>query len=689
MKEKGGEILIFAGTTEGRRLSGVLAASGVRHTVCVATEYGKKIMKEHPLAKLHQGRMDSGQIFDFLQNGAFRVIVDATHPYAAQVTENIRLAARRAGLPCLRLLRERDAQEESGTVSFFDSHEACARALERQEGNILLTTGSRELEKYCGSEELRRRLFVRVLPSGESILACQKQGLEGRQILAMQGPFGAELNAAIIRQYGISCLVTKDSGRIGGFEEKLEAAERTGIPAFVVGRPREEEGLSFAEVAEKLEELCKCRLKPAGRMEITLAGAGMGGLDCLTEETRRTVAGADLLLGAPRLLKAFPGAGRKEPFYRAEQIIPFLEGLQKEGRSVERAAVLFSGDSGFYSGCRNLLPALQREVEEGRLDASVRVLPGISSVSCLAACLGASYEDAAVVSLHGKWRPGLMRLIRRTEKTFLLTSGVKDINRLGSSLVEAGLSGCEIWTGRNLSTPEQSVRKLTPRECCSLTEEGLYTCLVRNPSPMPESASCGLPDESFIRGSVPMTKEEIREISICKLRLQKNSTVYDIGGGTGSVSVEMARLSDEIQVFSIEQKEEAAELIERNREKFLLDNLTVVRGRAPECLTELPPATHAFIGGSGRGLPEILDVLYRINSRMRVVINAVTLETAGRITEILNRYPVEEEEVVQVQVSRAGKAGAYHLMRAENPVWICAFRFRDTAPLLRKGKEEK
>ena len=115
----------------------------------------------------------------------------------------------------------------------------------------------------------------------------------------------------------------------------------------------------------------------------------------------------------------------------------------------------------------------------------------------------------------------------------------------------------------------------------------------------------------------------------------------------------------------------------------------MVRGRAPECLTELPPATHAFIGGSGRGLPEILDVLYRINSRMRVVINAVTLETAGRITEILNRYPVEEEEVVQVQVSRAGKAGAYHLMRAENPVWICAFRFRDTAPLLRKGKEEK
>src|SRR5699024_6720145 len=99
LKEKGGEILIFAGTTEGRRLSGVLAASGVRHTVCVATEYGKKIMKEHPLAKLHQGRMDSGQIFDFLQNGAFRVIVDATHPYAAQVTENIRLAARRAGLP--------------------------------------------------------------------------------------------------------------------------------------------------------------------------------------------------------------------------------------------------------------------------------------------------------------------------------------------------------------------------------------------------------------------------------------------------------------------------------------------------------------------------------------------------------------------------------------------------------------
>lgn len=677
MEKEGGEILIFAGTTEGRRLSEVLAASGVRHTVCVATEYGEKIMKEHPLAKVHQGRMDSGQIAGFLQSGAFRVIVDATHPYAGQVTENISQAARRAGMVCLRLLREQEPEKKSGTIRFFDSHEACARALEWEKGNILLTTGSRELEKYCGSEELKRRLFVRVLPSGESILACQRQGIAGKQILALQGPFSAEMNAAMIRQYEIACLVTKDSGRNGGFGEKLEAAEKTGIPVFVIGRPREEEGLSFAEVVGKLEEICKCRLRPAGRMEITLAGAGMGNPDCLTGEVRRAVSDADLLLGAPRLLEAFPGAAKKEPFYRAEQIIPFLEGLQKEGRSVERAVVLFSGDSGFYSGCRTLLPALQREVEEGRLDAALRVLPGISSVSSLAACLGISYEDAAVVSLHGKWQPGLMRTIRREAKTFLLTSGAKDINRLGSSLSEAGLCGCEIWAGRNLSSPEQSVRKLTPQECCSLTEEGLYTCLVRNPSPIPESVSCGLSDENFIRGRVPMTKEEIREVSICKLHLHKNSTVYDIGGGTGSVSVEMAGLSDKIQVFAIEQKEEAVELIERNREKFLLDNLMVVRGRAPECLKELPPATHAFLGGSGGSLPEILDALYRINPRMRVVINAVTLETVNRIMEIPGRYPVEEEEVVQVQISRAQEAGAYHLMRAENPVWICAFRFRD------------
>ena len=151
--------------------------------------------------------------------------------------------------------------------------------------------------------------------------------------------------------------------------------------------------------------------------------------------------------------------------------------------------------------------------------------------------------------------------------------------------------------------------------------------------------------------------------------------VYDIGSGTGSIAVEIAGLSENIQVFAIEQKEEAVSLIERNREKFQLENIEIVKTKAPEGLSELPIPTHAFIGGSGGRMKEIVSVLYQLNPKMRVVINAISMETICEIKEILSLYPIKNEEIVQLQVSRAKSVGRYHLMQAENPVWICAFHF--------------
>ena len=173
-----------------------------------------------------------------------------------------------------------------------------------------------------------------------------------------------------------------------------------------------------------------------------------------------------------------------------------------------------------------------------------------------------------------------------------------------------------------------------------------------------------------------MTKEEVREVSICKLHLHREAVVYDIGSGTGSIAVEMAALSDEIQVYAIEQKKEAVSLIAQNKEKFQLDNLTVVETRAPEGLSELPKATHALIGGSGGNLKEILQTLYDANPTMRVVMHAISMETICEMKEVISMYPIENEEMVQIQVSRTKKAGWYHLMQAENPIWICAFDFR-------------
>ena len=173
----------------------------------------------------------------------------------------------------------------------------------------------------------------------------------------------------------------------------------------------------------------------------------------------------------------------------------------------------------------------------------------------------------------------------------------------------------------------------------------------------------------------PMTKEEVREVSICKLHLTKNAVVYDIGSGTGSVAIEIAGLSAGANVYAIERKPEAVKLLYQNRQHFGMDNIQIIEAYAPEGLEDLPTPTHAFIGGSGGNLKEILKTLYRKNPRMRVVINAISMETIAELKEAVESFPVEEAEIVQMQVSRVKKIGSYHMPQAENPVWICSFTF--------------
>ena len=685
------KILIFAGTTEGRKLSEYLAEAEINHTICVATEYGAIVLRQHPLIKVHQGRMNQEQIAEFISNGKFDVVVDATHPFAKEITYNIQAALKemeRIGIsiPYLRLKRDGITERENG-ITYFETNEECVKALEDTEGNILLTTGSKELYKYCVSEGIKHRLYVRVLPSVESLSLCTEQGICGKQVIAMQGPFTAEMNEAIIRQYEIAYLVTKESGVPGGYQEKINAAKRTGVRIFVIGCSDEGEGYSFSEICQKLEDIGGEKFRAKNQikenMEIILAGIGMGHVNGLTKEVERVISEADILLGAERMLNTVCSKAEKHPFYQAEQIIPYLHDIQSESLYMKniKVLILFSGDSGFYSGCQPLYAALEKEITEGRIKASLRILPGISSIAYLASCIGESYHDAAVYSIHGKKLYNLAHRIKSRSKTFLITSGVKDINQLGELLTDAGMQKCEIITGYQLSYEEQRVERHTPLECMELKEEGLYTCFVKNPYATQRRLTHGVADGQFIRDRVPMTKEEIREVSICKLRLKEKAVVYDIGSGTGSIAIEIAGISDDIQVYAVEQKHEAVLLIEKNKKKFELQNVTVVESRAPEGLTELPMATHAFIGGSGGRLKEILVSLRQMNPDMRVVVNAVSMETICEMREILSMDDmIKEEEIVQLQVSRAKKAGNYHLMQSENPVWICAFDFCGKEP---------
>lgn len=686
-------ILIFAGTTEGRKLSEHLCERGIEHTVCVATEYGEIVLQENPLAHVHMGRMDSEGMRSFFAQQKCKLIVDATHPYAAVVTENIKQAVYAfnkahavtdnkadscisENIEYVRLKRDTDISADYDNIRYFEDNEACARALNNTDGNILLTTGSKELSVYCKTSDVRERLYVRVLPGLESISLCMHNDITGKHILALQGPFSTQLNEALIDQYDIRCLVTKKSGAAGGFIEKIAAAKNKSIPVYIVGQSGKDDGMSFEAVCEYIDS--KYIDSKYNKLHIILAGIGMGNDACMTKAVSDAIESADILLGASRMIEKYSAKIEKKPYYLAEQIIPYLHEICEDTEKFSNVLILFSGDTGFYSGSRKLYMATKNEIFEGKLNADVSILPGISSVSYMAAAVGETYSDAYICSIHGVKLSNITSRISRHAKTFMLMSGVKDVNMLGqllSSDERYGLQNSSVTVGYQLSYPDENILVLSPQECTKLQRDGLYICMIKNPNPVAANVTPHIRDAEFIREKVPMTKEEIRHVSICKLHLKSDSVLYDVGSGTGSIAVEAASLSDDMEVYAIEQKENAVQLITQNKEKHGLENIHVIKAKAPDGMENLPVPTHAFIGGSSGNLKEIIKALKEKNPYIRIVINAISMETICEIKEILAAYDVKNEDIVQLQVSRSKQIGHYHLMQAENPVWICSFAF--------------
>ena len=704
------KIIIFSGTTEGRKLSELMAAAGIAHTVSVATDYGKLVMKEHPKVKIQEGRLSKEAMSEFLRKESFDLVIDATHPYAVEVTRTIKscVAGMKAdGLKVsyLRLKRSIHAAEEAG-LRFFDSNEACAEALKEIKGNILLTTGSKELSVYTASEEVKKRLYVRVLPGMESLEICRREGILPQQILALQGPFSEELNDALIHQYEIKCMVTKQGGITGGFLEKKEAALKNHIPLFVIRREaaEEEDGLSFDAVCEKIEALTgvNLSLRPA-ELTITLAGIGPGAGDMMTVRLKEALAEADLVLGAQRLIEAVTPKLEKEALYLPDKILSWLEEKSRQYAVHEKlkVVILFSGDIGFYSGWGKVRMCLEEALQKGVLHGTLQSIPGISSIQMMAAACGVSWENAGIYSIHGKtdtdgWQSEVLRRLQENGRLFLLVSGAKDIRKLGALFSDK--EDCRITVGYQLSYPQQKLMELTPEECRETGQEGLYVVMIEQEEHEVKEAceeqgtqkvsevqgargeqeaaitiSPGIPDEAFIRGKVPMTKGEVRQVSLCSLRLQENSVLYDIGSGTGSIAVEAAHLSKGIKVYAIEKKEEAVALLAQNKEKFQVSNMEIIRGTAPEALNGLEEPTHVFIGGSGGHLMEILEVLAAKKKRIRVVMNAISLETVAEFKQVKERFSVCNFELIQMQVSRYHELGSYYMPKAENPVMICSF----------------
>ena len=693
------KVLVFAGTTEGRELAELLADSNIKCSVCVATDYALELMNDKRL-DVHCGRLTEEEMEVLMRDGKFDVVVDATHPYAQIVSQNVRQAADKESISLIRLRRSTESAEE-GFVS-FKTHEECSAWLSFQTGNILLTTGSKDLGSYAKNETIKNHLFVRVLPGEESIRLCTANGITGRQIIAMQGPFSAQMNECILREYSIDWMVTKISGHAGGFEEKVEAAKKAGVGICAILPPSEnvcQTEISDAErkssmyicenvydTAKKLELLLKEDILSKRSRKIILSGIGMGNTDGMTREAYHAFEEAEVIFGAERMLENLPGKGIKVPYYRADDIISYLI----EHPQYTKVAAAFSGDSGFYSGAQSMKKALEEANEKGILKSETTILPGISSVSALAARFEVSWNDAVLASIHGR-RTNVVNLVRKNTKVFLLLSGKNDFEMLVNKFREAGINHVKISAGYRLSYPDEKLFTFYLDEFETKLfdlPEGVYTCLIENEDCEEQILTPGIDDEIFSRTKVPMTKNEVRVLSISRLELTKNAVVYDVGSGTGSVSIECARLSPDIFVFAIEQKEEAANLTKENAVRLgLSDQIVVINKKAPEGFEELPTPTHVFIGGSSGALSDILSAIQKklivkentkgktdkASKGVRVVINAVSLETIAQITKLIQTYPVKHVQLTQIQASRAHKLGSYNLMQAQNPVLIASF----------------
>ena len=393
-------------------------------------------------------------------------------------------------------------------------------------------------------------------------------------------------------------------------------------------------------------------------MKITLVGMGSGTPGSLTVQGLNALREAELIIGARRLLESLPDGctGNRAPLYKIEEICALL-------RTTEAAyvAVAYSGDTGFYSGASALCRALDAA------GLPYMVCPGLSSVQLLAAALGRPWQDWKLVSAHGcACTPALV--CSADTPTFFLTGGSETPATLCEKLTQSSCGNVQATVGENLGTAAQRLVRGTAQELARQEFAALSVLLVE-PCPALQRRVPGLPDEAFIRGKTPMTKQEVRAAVLAKLAVRPGDILWDVGAGTGSVSVEMAQAAPAGQVYAAECDTDACELIRRNRAKFHAENLHLTAGKAPEVLANWPAPDAVFIGGSKGNLAAIMDAALAANPAVRLCISAIALETLQQAIAALAAHGLSAQ-VTQIAVSRSKAAGSLHLLMANNPVFL-------------------
>ena len=389
-------------------------------------------------------------------------------------------------------------------------------------------------------------------------------------------------------------------------------------------------------------------------MKIFLIGCGCGE-QSLTREAAEAIRQSGLLIGSRRMLELF-GSGKQ----CVEAVNPEKIAFVLRGNTCSKASVLFSGDSGFYSGAGVLLPFLEGE--------DVTVLPGISSLQKFAAKLGMPWQGWHFCSAHGRLCDPVKEVCRG-KPVFSLTGGSGTPAELCKSLCEAGLQELLVAIGEELGGDGETIHRGVAKDYVNQSFSTLSVMLAdRAPNRRPFLP--GIPDDCFERAeSIPMTKREVRAMALSLLSVEEDSVCWDIGSGTGSVAIELALHAG--AVYGIEQNEIALKLAEKNRRNLGAWNLRLIHGRAPDALCELPEADVVFVGGTGGHREEILEAILERCPRASVCVTAVTLETLAEATNLLEQAGYATE-ILQIAVTRSRITGKSHMMTAQNPVWLIA-----------------
>lgn len=732
-QDSGNRVLLFGGTTEGRELALWLREAGIPALSHVATDYGEALLREEALPAEY-GRLDAAEMEHLLRTGDFFAALDATHPFATEVSKNIRAAAAAAGVRYYRILRGEGSASEAeeaeeiearlrarGCFRLFDSQQEAADWLAKTEGPIFLATGSKELKVYAALP--RERLTVRILPGEEALRKAAEAGIRPDHIIAMQGRSSVVLNRALLQQCSAKFLVTKQSGKPGGYLEKLRAAEALGICFVAIRRPAEREGYTLseikallraryaagviperregmqeesrteirteskekaegrAEVETKAEATAKAEGK-AGKKQVTIVGIGPGETSQLTFAAGQCIAEAGLIIGASRM-NAVAGAFLRElglavppmvASYKPEEIAR----LVAESRA-EHIVLLCSGDTGFFSVTKKL----RRALADAGLGEPV-VLPGISSKSCLAARLGFSAEAVPDLRLHGK-KDAVLPVFLRTRRVFVILEGsaqLSELRTLAAALCRAGAGEAEFHFGVNLSLPGETVFSCSAAELREGALEAEFAALPPHALlclylALPDSCKArplapGIPDDCFLREKTPLTKRQIRAAAISLLGVQEDSICYDIGSGTGGMTAELAMAAPRGSVYAVECDADAFSLTGKNMERFALSQVEQIFGHAPEALRDLPAPDCVFVGGSTGKIGEIFGTVFAKNPAARVVATAVSLETVSELSSLSAAYESVgyRTQCLQLSAAETKKMGRYHLLFGQNPTLL-------------------